>query len=475
MSHPLPTTSELAGLWSFLTPRERAEIEALLRGRPPALLLPWLRRVTPSWRWDWPHLLHVEGCLDRVTRGELSRLMLFLPPRHGKSELATIRYPVFRLEREPALRVIVGAYNQTLASKFSRKARRIAQGRIVLAKDRSAVEDWETTAGGGFRAVGVGAGITGQGGDLIVIDDPVKSREEAESEAYRERVWEWYTDDLYTRCEPGGAIILIQTRWHEDDLAGRILASEDAGRWETVSLPALAEADDPLGRAPGEALCPERFDVAALEAIRTVLGRSFHALYQQSPRPRGGRMFPREKVALIAAAPAVAVRVRYWDKAGTAGGGDFSAGVLMSRIAPGLFTVEDVIRGQWSAHGREAVIRQTVQMDRQRWGPGVVTWVEEDPGAAGKESAENTVRNLAGYRVRSERVTGEKVVRAAPLSDQWEAGNVRLLEGAWNRAYLDEMEAFPAGKFDDQVDASSGAFAKLAVGVRVPAATTRAR
>lgn len=246
-------------------------------------------------RWDWPHLRLIQQHLEAMERDELRRLMIFVPPRHGKSELATIRYPVWRLEREPAMRVIVGAYNQALASRFSRKARRIAEGRFALSQERSAADDWETPAGGGLRAVGVGSGVTGHGAQLIVIDDPVKSREEAESPAYRERVWSWYTDDLYTRLEPRGQAILIQTRWHEADLAGRILNSDDAGSWTVVSLPAEAEANDPLGRPLGAALCPERYDLDALASIKTVLGEyGYAALYQQRPAPAGGAIFKRE-------------------------------------------------------------------------------------------------------------------------------------------------------------------------------------
>ncbi|NLE76759.1 MAG: terminase, partial [Chloroflexi bacterium] len=273
----------------YWTPRERAKVQALtleLRRRWGDGFGDWLVRNSPAgWEWDWPYQRLLRGRLQAVTRGECRRLMLFLPPRHGKSELVTVRYPVWRLAHEPGLRVIVGAYNQTLANKFSRKARRVAQGAgLRLSPERSAVEDWELARGGSLRAVGVGGGITGQGGDLIVIDDPVKSREEANSEAYRERVFDWYTDDLYTRLEPGGAAILIMTRWHEDDLAGRILRSEDGPNWEALSLPAEAEEGDVLGRAVGEALCPARYDVAALREIRTVLGRSYWALYQQRPQ-----------------------------------------------------------------------------------------------------------------------------------------------------------------------------------------------
>ena len=169
----------------------------------------WLGVISPTWQWQWQHLCFIRKQLDRITHERLKRLMLFVPPRHGKSEMVTIRYPVWRLERSPSMRVIIAAYNQTLVNKFSRKARAIARRRMILSEHRTAVEEWETTAGGGLRSVGVGVGITGQGGDLIIIDDPVKNRAEANSLTYREHVWEWYRDDLYTRQEPGCAMVLI--------------------------------------------------------------------------------------------------------------------------------------------------------------------------------------------------------------------------------------------------------------------------
>lgn len=400
--------------------------------------------------------------------------MITVPPRHGKSEMTTIRYATWRLERNPEMRVIIGAYNQTLANKFSRKARRIAESRMSLSRDRTAVEDWETTAGGGLRAVGVGAGITGQGGDLIIIDDPVKNREEANSETYRNKVWDWYTDDLYTRLEPGGSIILIMTRWHEDDLGGRILDSKEADQWVIVRLPAEAETkteqdtfnerynlplgkSEPLGRKPGAALCPERFDLAALRRIRNVLGNSYYALYQQRPTAPEGGMFKRQWFEIVAGTPAQAKRVRYWDKAGTADGGAFTCGVLLAMI-DGQFFIEDIVRGQWSAFKRENVIKQTAEID----GPAVEIWVEQEPGSGGKESAENTIRNLAGFVVRADRVTGDKVTRAEPFAAQAEAGNVKLKKASWNRGYLDRLITFPDGTYKDDTDATSGAFNKLA-------------
>lgn len=406
----------------------------------------------------------LQHTLDRVTDGEIKKLIIQMPPRHGKSETSTVRYPVYRLVDEPSTRVIVGAYNVTLATKFSRKAREMAmrEGVPVSALKKSA-EDWETTEGGGMRAAGVGTGVTGHGGDLIIVDDPVKSREEAESEAYREKVWSWYTDDLYSRREPGAAVVVIMTRWHADDLVGRILASEDGPNWTVLSLPALAEPGDPLGRDEGAALCPDRYDEKELAAIRLVNGEySFSALYQQNPRPRGGNMFPREKVEIVDAIPVAASRrVRYWDKAGTELDGKFTAGVRMSYVPLGVagggtIYVEDVVRGQWSSDNRNAVMQQTSRME-----PGVRQKVEQEPGSGGKESAEFSVKLMAGNAVEVDRVTGDKVVRADPFSSQWRAGNVKLLRGAWNKAYLDEMELFPNGKYLDQGDASSGAFNDL--------------
>lgn len=418
----------------------------------------WLSQVTPSYSWEWPHLRYIRTALEQVTSGAINRLMIFCPPRHGKSAMTTIRYPVWRLAREPELTIIIGAYNQTLANRFSRQARKIAATQMTLDPERTAVEEWLTVQGGGVRAVGVGGGITGTGARLIMIDDPVKSREEAESASFRDRVWDWYTDDLYTRREPGAAMILIQTRWHEADLAGRILASEDGPNWTVVNLPALADASDPLGRLPGAALWPDRYDVADLEQIRSVLGTySFESLYQQRPVPPGGGMFQRDWFSIVNAAPADAVRVRYWDKAGTEGAGDWSCGAKLARDADGVFYIEDVVRGQWSALARERIMRQTAEID----GGNVSVGIEQEPGSGGKESAESSIRNLAGFAVSAEKVTGEKGVRAMPFAAQCEARNVRLVRGAWNGAYLDELCSFPYGAHDDQVDASSGAFAKL--------------
>lgn len=424
----------------------------------------WLPVVSPHLRWDWRHLAYTQERLQRLTDGEIQKLMVFEPPRHGKTELVTIHYLAYRMELDPTLRGIVGSYNETLAARSSRRTRRIVGQRVALNRERWAVVDWETERGGGLRAVGVGGGITGHGGQLIIIDDPIKSREEADSQAYRERVWDWYRDDLYTRLEPSGQAILIMTRWHEDDLAGRILASEDGPNWEVVRLPALAEAGDPLGRETGAALCPERYNEEALADIRMVLGeRSFAALYQQRPMPIEGGMFKAawfsRRISANEAGPFDAL-IRYWDRAATEGRGDYTVGVLMGRQGA-AYTVLDVRRGQWETYRRERIIAETAASDRELWG-AVRIWLEQEPGSSGADSVRETIRNLAGFPVYAEMVTGAKEARADPFSGQAAAGNVTLVRAAWNDAYIEELCLFPHGRHDDQVDATSGAFNKLA-------------
>jgi phage terminase large subunit-like protein len=257
----------------------------------------WLKRVAPNMTWDWKHQQVIIKQLEKFTEGKRQRLMIFLPPRHGKTELVSVKYTAWRMQRDPSMNVILGSYNQRLADRMSRKIRTTLcdSEAIRLGRERSgdtlvpmsvastrkehactpnsptrdavqaasglgdrsvpaptspfpfsrprpknAVSEWETAAGGSFRAIGSGSGVTGFGANLIVIDDPVKNRAQAESETYRNRVWDWYKDDLYTRLEPDGSIVLIQTRWHEDDLAGRLLR-DNLDDWTIINLPALSE------------------------------------------------------------------------------------------------------------------------------------------------------------------------------------------------------------------------------------------
>jgi len=452
-------------------------------------LLGFTHATFPTYRADPAHEL-IAATLDAVVSGALDRLMIFAPPQHGKSELASVRLPAFWLGRRPDDPVILTSYGASLAETKSRQARQVVESSefatlfpgIGTRPDSRSVSHWELAGRqGGMLAVGVAGPVTGFGGVLGLIDDPVENFQEAQSATVRETCWQWYRTTFRTRIWENGAIILIMTRWHEDDLAGRLL-QDQPGRRSVLRLPAIAESQDerndnnkrlglpvgtldPLGRVPGEPLCPSRYSRQTLDEIRRDIGSAAWASqYMGVPRPVEGNRFKRAWFQIVDPVewpPLVCTRVRYWDKAGTAGGGCFSVAVLMARTDDDLWYVEDVVRGQWSSAERNAVMLRTAWEDAERHSE-VTIWCEQEPGSGGKESAEATVRLLAGFSIFTETVTGSKETRAEPFAAQAEAGNVRVMRASWNGAYLDELLAFPSGRFTDQVDATSGAFNKLA-------------
>jgi predicted phage terminase large subunit-like protein len=414
------------------------------------------------------HLTLLNTKLLDLAAGRIRRLAVFMPPRHGKSQLCSRYFPAWFLGMFPDSRVIQAGYGNSFAATWGRHTRNAIDeanrlGIFPVRGDpaKSSADEWEILGReGGMYCVGIGGGVTGRGADLLTLDDPVKSRAEAESLTYRERTWEWYTDDLYTRLHPGARVLLVATRWHSDDLPGRILA-QDAGRheWTVINLPAIAEEGDLLGRAPGEALWPERYDLAALEDARSTLGSyGFAALYQQRPAPREGGYFRTEWFATIDAAPAQAQRVRYWDLAASPNG-DYAVGLRLARETTGLYTIEDVAR----LRGTPAEVERAVTATAQADGPEIPLWIEQEPGSSGKALIAYYIRALPGYAIRGDHPTGPKDVRADPVAAQAEAGNLRLLRGTWNAAFLDELRLFPAGEHDDQVDALSGAFGRVAL------------
>jgi predicted phage terminase large subunit-like protein len=403
-----------------------------------------------------------------MTAGSIKRLALSIPPQHGKSSCVTERYTVYRLAKNPRLRIGIGSYNQSFANRFGRHTRRIAEAAgIQISNESKSMSEWETAQGGGIVCVGVGAGVTGRPIDLLIIDDPVKSRAEADSPVYRERVWEWWSEDLYTRLQQNATAILIQTRWHNDDLWGRIMAGESGNDWTAINLPAEAEDNDPLGREVGEALCPERFDLASLKDKHLVLGSyGYNALYQGRPSPREGGYIKRHWFGVVDARPAaVQSRIRYWDLAATTTG-DYSVGVLMSKCADGSYCIEDVQRDRLSSLHTERLVSQTANVD----GRAVKIYIEQEGGSGGLNTISNYTRLLSGYSVRGDKPTGSKEIRSDPFAAQAEAGNISMVRGVWNSSYLDELGQFPTGTNDDQVDASSGAFNRLSAEKRITAA-----
>lgn len=390
--------------------------------------------------------------------------MVMMPPGSAKSTYASVLFPAWFMAQAPNRALIMASHTSTLAEDFSHRVQTLVrEHRRVLGYEpyNCAADLWYTTNGGRYLAAGVGGSVTGSRADLALIDDPVKSREDAQSARMREIAHNWFRADLLTRLKPGGRIVLIMTRWHEDDLAGRLLKDEPQ-RWRTVTLPAIAGDNDLLGRHPGAALWPAWQPLPVLEDIRRSLGeRDFAALYQQNPRPPDGALF---KTALLQVIPEClpGKTVRAWDLAATAQLGtrdpDWTVGVRMTRTADGKFVVDDVVRLRGAPDEVEATIVATASRD----GRAVQIRLPQDPGQAGKAQVLYLTRKLAGHNVHSQPVSGDKSTRAAPLAAQMNVGNVTLVQAPWNRAFSEELAGFPAATHDDQVDAAADAFAALA-------------
>ncbi|MEP7077021.1 MAG: phage terminase large subunit [Acidobacteriota bacterium] len=336
----------------------------------------------------------------------------------------------------------------------------------------NSIDEWETGKGGGLRAVGVGSGVTGFGASLIIVDDPVKWRAEAESETYRDNIYDWFTDDLYTRLEPRGAIILIQTRWHEDDLAGRLLKEmrEGGEQWDVIDLPAIAEErvctyepvaageepvvkPDPLNRAIGEALCPERFDIADLEKLKRKLGiYSFSALYQQSPTPADGGIFKRKWFSrTVSYVPPDVRLVRTYDLAvSTKTTADYTVSVLGGFDKLGNLYIVDVYRNRIEYPEQRRYLVNRLKDERNvehavelaLHGQALIQDLRREPG----------VRATA---LRGVQVSTDKITRALAWANLAEEGKLILVQGSWHHDFLEEVCRFPNAPHDDQVDAVS--------------------
>lgn len=430
-----------------------------------------------------PHHRLICEKLEAVERGEIDRLVIDTPPRHGKSELTTKRFPAWFMGRNPTKQIITTSYSADLANEFGRSVRNIIKDRsfqnifpnVELAPDSQAKDNWHTTKGGVYVGSGLtSGGITGKGAHLAIIDDPIKNREEANSSVIREKIWNSYTNDLYTRLMPGkSAIILIQTRWHVDDLMGRLLEqmeNETGDHWERVHLPAIALDDDILGRSPGEALWPVAFDVTALKRIESTMGEmDFQSLYQGSPIIATGSFFKPSMINVVEAPVKGVQFIRRWDLAATEkksnkSDPDWTTGLKMQRNDDGGYTILDIVRFRANPDEVNRTIVATASQD----GRGIPITGPLDPGSAGVAQSMYFIKILAGYKVDTVRESGDKVTRANPVASQVNAGNVSMVRAPWNKAFLEELTTFPNGKHDDQVDALSGAFEKIGVKKGLP-------
>jgi predicted phage terminase large subunit-like protein len=410
------------------------------------------------------HLLLLEH-LQKLTRGDIDRLMVLMPPGSAKSTYTSVLFPPWWFIQHPSSSVIGASHTASLALQFSKRVRNTIDqhsarlGYSVEASSR-AVSYWRTETGGEYYAAGTRGTVVGRRADLVIIDDPLKSQAEADSPFLRDRIWDWYQSDLTTRLKPAARIILIMTRWHEDDLGGRLLTRNEA-EWNILRLPALAEDNDPLGRLAGTPLWPEWENGAALARKRQSVGeRTWSALFQQNPVPPTGGLFEVSRIrpTEFDQNEADTLTVRAWDLAATASTGtndpDWSVGLKLTRDARGMFTILDVVR----LRGTPLEVEEAVVATADRDGQSVVIGLPEDPGQAGKSQVAYFTSRLAGFTVSTSRETGSKESRAAPVASQVSAGNFCIARGKWTQSLLDELRLFPFGRKDDQVDALSRAF-----------------
>ena len=428
--------------------------ELLRRTDAASSLIAFTEYTYPRYRTAKHHRIIAEQ-LERVERGEVDRLMLLVPPRHGKSELASKRLPAWLLGRQPHKQFLSVSATEGLAADFGRDVRNIigsAEYRAVfdtrLAEDSQAKGKWHTSEGGMFYAIGVEGNILGRGGDLLLIDDPYATMKEAQSELTRKNVWDWYTGTAYNRLMPGAAIVVINHRMHEDDLCGQLLAQQAAGgdKWEVVELPALSDA--------GEALWPEAYPVQALERIRrNSQPRYWSALYQQRPAPEDGDYFKAEWLKPYDKAPALDTLRVYGgsDYAVTADGGDYTVHAVVGLDPEGRMYLLDLWRKQASS---DQWVESFCDMVLQ-WKP--MSWAEEQGQIKSGVGPflERRMHERRAYTVREQFPTrGDKAIRAQSMRSSMAMNGLYVpVNAPWYADFRSELLSFPAGKHDDQVDA----------------------
>ena len=435
-----------------------------------------------------PHLALLNKALLNVHTGKIKRLIVTMPPRHGKSMMTSTYFPAWFLGMNPMKQVILCSYEAQFASTFGGKARDIMErlgppvfgvqvdessaarsrwqvGKLGQAhkqnRGRRGWYEFTDSTSGVMETAGAGGPITGKGADLLIVDDPVKNAEDANSETIRERQWDWWQSTAYSRLEPGGAAIVIQTRWHEDDLTGRILELAKQGRekWIVLNLPALAEADDPLGRKIGEALWPERYDTTRLKEIEEVAGPYWwSALYQQRPTPLEGAILKRawmQKRYIRETLPQMERIIQSVDTAVKIGQeNDYSV------IATwGTNGVDYYLLDVWRSKAEFPELKRMVAQKFYQYEPSGVYVEDASSGQAiiQEFARESMIPVIAVPPV------GKKEARLHAVSGLFAAGKVYLPATApWLAEWINEHLRFPNAAHDDQVDTTSMGLAELA-------------
>jgi predicted phage terminase large subunit-like protein len=445
--------------------------ESVLRDRIRENLTDWATDVmTSSGLTPSAHHRFLLGSLDLVTKGAVKRLMVLMPPGSAKSTYCSVIFPVWWFIQHPRSSVISISHTTALVGHFSRRIHTLVSenrhriGFDLKADDRSA-HHWRTDAGGEYFAAGIRGAITGRRADLAIIDDPIKSMGDAESARHRQYLWDWFTAELMTRLKPDARVVIVMTRWHEQDLGGQLIA-QDGKDWHILRLPAIAEDGDPIGRPTGAPLWPQWESIDSLNRKQTMVGtRVWSALFQQSPRSSAGYLFDASMLQPIdretTNPPRQGKTVRSWDLASTpAASGDdpdWTVGLRLTLEQDGRYVIEDVVR----LRGNYRTIQEAILATAKSDGHSVVISLPIDPGQAAKGQIAQLSSLLAGHRIYASRERGSKLSRAMLVSPQIEAGNLYVRRGSWYQAFIDEMNSFPQGPKDDQVDALSRAFITL--------------
>lgn len=398
---------------------------------------------------------------EAIARGN-ARIVISLPPRHGKSWLTSLHTPVWFLSLWPNRNVILTSYEASFAASWGRQARDFIHEHssslgFSLSPDSTASDRWNTLDGGGMITAGIGGPITGRGGHLIIVDDPIKNWEEAASETYRQKAIDWFNSTLYTRAEPGASIVVLMTRWHQQDLVGYLLG-EHQDPWEEIRLPAIAEESDPLGRAVGDALCPERYDEGKLEAMKAAVGsRIWNALYQQRPSPEEGNIVNRNWLKFYKTLPG---SLNYWvitadlsfKDSSTC---DYSVFQVWASSEANCYLV-DQIRERMNF---PTVIREFKNFSA-RYPQATLKIVEEGGnGAALIQTLHNEIMGIKPIKPKE-----SKDARLADVSALFEAGNVYLPDPSiapWVGDNIEELCNFPSSAHDDSVDATVYALSRF--------------
>lgn len=436
--------------------------------------------LLPNWHMELI-CAEMQEMAERVFRGETKHhdLIVNVSPGTSKSTIVSVMFPAWTWTRMPSCRCLCASYSHHLAMDLSRRTRDVVLSEkyrksfpeVVLRLDQNTKSYFANTAGGIRYAVGTGGSVTGMHGHFLIGDDLIDPRESS-SEAELRSANNWLAETFASRKVDKRVtpMTLVMQRLAQNDSTGFWL-ERAAKTTRHFCLPADCREYDVKPRRLRKfykdgLMDPVRLPRSVLDEIRSQWGEFVYAgQYGQSPVPRSGGMFKTQRIEIDSPPPLDEFKklCRFWDKAGTRDGqGAYTVGAKLGLHKSGRWWVLDVIRGRWDSDERERVILQTAKLD----GREVTIGVEQEPGSGGKESAQATVRRLAGFRVRVDRPTGEKADRADPYSAQVNAGNVSLAKAEWNAAYLEELRYFPASTYKDQTDASAGAFNLLAAAKR---------